>query len=377
MRTVNGRLRVAVLDDYQHAAHASADFAQLSQIADVVTFADHESDADGLAHRLAGFQVVVGMRERTAFDAALLNLLPELALLITTGMTNASFDLREAKRLGITVCGTRMAGTATEELIWALLMSVARNIPAEDAVVRSGGWQMHVGRELSGTTLGLLGLGRLGGRIAEYAKAFNMDVIAWSQNLTQARADEVGAQLASKQEPFERADIVSIHVRLSEPTVGLVGADELMRLGPDGLLINTSRGPIWTAHQHLTRPDRGRRCAHSGIDRGHHCRSRAGRLRRRATPSRSPASPGTQHGPDSAHRIRDDQGIPADVQRCRRRHPALARGHARTSAQRGTPLGQRLGHRQCQSGVPPRRPATIGRPELCGDPDTGEEPGDQ
>ncbi|MDO8731176.1 MAG: D-2-hydroxyacid dehydrogenase family protein [Actinomycetota bacterium] len=244
MRTAIGRLRVAVLDDYQHAALNSGDFTRLAAIADVVTFDDHVSQAKDLAQRLAGFHVVIGMRERTAFNAELLAQLPDLGLLITTGMANASFDLEAARTLGITVCGTGMAGAATEELIWALIMSLARNIPAEDAAIRAGGWQTGMGRELSGSTLGLLGLGRLGGRIAHFAKAFDMNCIAWSQNLTAERAAEVGAELVTKDELFKRADIVSIHVRQSDRTIGLVGAEELQLLGADGLLVNTSRGPI-------------------------------------------------------------------------------------------------------------------------------------
>ena len=244
MRTAEGRVRVAVLDDYQHAAESIADFGILKDIAEVVTFSDHLADESELVHRLSGFNVVIAMRERTAFGSDLLAQLPDLALLITTGMANASFDLEAARALGITVCGTGMTGAATEELIWALIMSLARNIPAEDASIRAGGWQTRMGLELSGSTLGLLGLGRLGAKVANFAKAFDMEVVAWSQNLTGERAEEVGVELVSKEELFSRSRIVSIHVRQSDRTVGLVGAEELRLLGPDGLLVNTSRGPI-------------------------------------------------------------------------------------------------------------------------------------
>ena len=235
---------MAILDDYQHAALGSADFSALSDIADIAVFADHAPSEAQLAQRLAGFHVVVGMRERTGFSAGLLADLPDLALLITTGMANASFDVPAATELGITVCGTRMAGTATEELIWALIMAVVRNIPAEDAAIRAGAWQTRMGRDLAGGTIGLLGLGRLGASTARFAHAFDMEVLAWSQNLTAGRAREVGVRKVTKDELFTEADIVSIHVRASQRTIGLVGERELNQLGPDGFLVNTSRGPI-------------------------------------------------------------------------------------------------------------------------------------
>ncbi len=244
MRAAPGRVRIAVLDDYQHAALPSADFHSLTAIGDLVFFADHVPQLRDLAARLAGFDVVIGMRERTPFPAELLRQLPDLKLLITTGMANASYDIPAATALGITVCGTRMAGTATEELIWALIMSLVRSSPSQDAAIRSGGWQTDLGRELSGSTLGLLGLGRLGARTANFGKAFGMQVIAWSPNLTPERTAEVGVELVSRESLFTRSDIVSIHVRQSERTIGLVGAEELAFLGPDGYLVNTSRGPI-------------------------------------------------------------------------------------------------------------------------------------
>lgn len=244
MRAVPGRLRVAIIDDYVGAAFASADFEPLTAVADVVTFEDHVAEVEQLVLRLSGFHVVIAMRERTAFPAEVLRRLPDLALLVTTGMANASIDLDEARAQGVTVCGTAIAGSATQELIWALVMSLARNVPGEDASIRAGGWQTRVGRELAGSTLGLLGLGRLGGHVAGYAKAFDMKVIAWSENLTSQRTEELGVELVGKEELFTRSDILSIHLRLSERTAGLVGARELELLGPDGLLVNTSRGPI-------------------------------------------------------------------------------------------------------------------------------------
>jgi phosphoglycerate dehydrogenase-like enzyme len=237
-------VNVAILDDYQEVALSSADWSPVTSRADVTVFTDHIADEAALTERLATFDVIVAMRERTAFPATVLARLPRLRLLITTGMANASIDLKAAARLGITVCGTGGTGAATPELVWGLILALARYIPQEDAEVRAGGWQRTVGRELAGSTLGLLGLGRIGQRIARYARAFDMDCIAWSQNLTAERAEAAGARLVTKQQLFAEADIVSVHLKLSERTVGLVGAAELAWLGPDGLLVNTSRGPI-------------------------------------------------------------------------------------------------------------------------------------
>jgi phosphoglycerate dehydrogenase-like enzyme len=235
---------VAVLDDYQQIALSSADWSPITGRADVTVFTDHVADELALIQRLAAFDVIVAMRERTAFPATVLDRLPRLRLLVTTGMANASIDLGAAARLGVTVCGTGGSRAATPELVWGLILALARRIPEEDAAVRAGGWQRTVGRELAGSTLGLLGLGRIGQRIAHYARAFEMNCIAWSQNLTAERAEATGARLVTKDQLFTEAGIVSVHLKLSERTVGLVGAAELARLGPDGLLVNTSRGPI-------------------------------------------------------------------------------------------------------------------------------------
>ncbi|HEX3788525.1 MAG TPA: D-2-hydroxyacid dehydrogenase family protein [Pseudonocardiaceae bacterium] len=237
-------MHVAILDDYQEVALASADFSVLAERAEIIVFTDHVAEQDALVDRLAGFDVVIAMRERTAFPAAVLDRLPRLRLLITTGMANASIDVAAARQRGITVCGTGGTRTATSELIWALIMSVARGIPAEDASVRAGGWQLGLGLELAGSTLGILGLGRLGQTIARYARTFEMNVLAWSPNLTADTARTHGAELVGKAELFERSDLVTVHMKLSERSTGLVGADELRRLGPRGYLVNTSRGPI-------------------------------------------------------------------------------------------------------------------------------------
>jgi phosphoglycerate dehydrogenase-like enzyme len=233
-----------VLDDYQEVALASADFSVLADRADVVVFTDHVDGIDAVAERLAGFDVVIAMRERTPFPAALLDRLPKLRLLVTAGMANASIDVAAARERGITVSGTGGTRTATSELIWALIMAVVRHIPAEDAAVRQGRWQTTLGTELAGSTLGIVGLGRLGSTIARYARAFDMRLLAWSPNLTEATAAEHGAELVGKRALFERSDIVTIHLKLSDRSRGLVGEPELRALGPRGYLMNTSRGPI-------------------------------------------------------------------------------------------------------------------------------------
>jgi phosphoglycerate dehydrogenase-like enzyme len=236
--------QVAVLDDYQHVALSSADWSAVTGRAEVSVFTEHITGTAELARRLAPFEVIAAMRERTPFPAGLLAQLPALKLLITTGMRNASIDLAAARQRGVVVCGTGMSGAGAPELTWGLIMALARSIPQEDASVRAGGWQLSVGRELAGSTLGLLGLGRIGQRVARYAKAFEMDILAWSENCTEARARECGARLVRKEELFTESGIVSVHVQLSSRTAGLIGAAELALLGPDGYLVNTSRGPI-------------------------------------------------------------------------------------------------------------------------------------
>jgi phosphoglycerate dehydrogenase-like enzyme len=235
---------VAILDDYQDVALRSADWSRLDGRASLTVFRDHVADPELLVQRLAPFDVIVAMRERTAFPASVLERLPRLRLLVTSGMGNASIDLDAATREGVAVCGTDGLFTATPELTWGLILALVRNIPTEDAAVRAGGWQLGLGRDLAGSTLGLLGLGSIGQRIARYAHAFDMNVMAWSENLTAERADEHGVLRVSKQQLFAEADIVSVHLKLSARTVGLVGEQEFALLGPEGYLVNTSRGPI-------------------------------------------------------------------------------------------------------------------------------------
>jgi phosphoglycerate dehydrogenase-like enzyme len=236
--------RIAVLDDYQSAAAGFADWSLVPGPVDVVEFADHLADEDALADRLTPFEVVVAMRERTPFPRTLLERLPHLRLLVTTGRRNASIDVAAAAERGITVCGTGSHAAGPVELTWALILAVARQVPLEDASVRAGGWQETVGTDLAGATLGVLGLGRLGERVARIGQAFDMDVVAWSQNLTGQRAAEVGVRLVDRDELFATADVLTVHLVLSDRTRGLVGRDELERMKPSAILVNTSRGPI-------------------------------------------------------------------------------------------------------------------------------------
>ena len=193
---------------------------------------------------LRDFDIVIAMRERTAFRRNQLAKLTKLKLLVTTGMANESIDVRAAQEQGITVCGTNGSPTAAPELTWALLLAFARSVPLEGRGLREGNWQTTVGFELSGKTLGVLGLGKIGRRIAGYGKAFGMDVMAWSPNLTNQAAAEAGVRKVSKDALFRDADVVSVHVRLSERSRRIVGEDELRLLGPRGVLVNTARGPL-------------------------------------------------------------------------------------------------------------------------------------
>ena len=236
--------RVAVLDDYQGVALASADWPSLGSDVAVQAFSDHLADRDQLVERLAGYDVVVAMRERTPFPRDLLARLPDLRLLVTTGMKNAAIDVPAAADLGITVCGTELAGSSTVELTWAMIMAVTRDIPGEDRRTRAGQWQQNLPIDLAGSTLGVVGLGRLGRQVSAIAKAFGMNVLAWSRHLTADNAAEHGAEYTGFDELLERSDIVTVHVPLSDSSRGLVGAGQLRLLGPDAFLVNTSRGPV-------------------------------------------------------------------------------------------------------------------------------------
>src|SRR4051794_25341788 len=236
--------RIAVLDDYQYVAAAYADWSRLPEPVEVVEFADHIGDEDALVRRLQPFDVVVAMRERTPSPRSVLERLPNLKLLVTTGARNVAIDIAAASEYGITVCGTGAHLPGTAELTWALILAVARDVPQEDAAVRAGGWQQSVGTDLAGNRLGVLGLGRLGSRVARIGQAFEMDVVAWSEHLTDERAAEVGVRRVEKDELLATADVVTLHLQLSDRTRGLIGAEELAAMKPTAILVNTSRGPL-------------------------------------------------------------------------------------------------------------------------------------
>lgn len=258
-------MKLAVLDDYQDVTLKLADWSSLSPDVDIIVFNEHFAGIEFLESRLYEFDIIMAMRERTPFDHRLLEALPDLKLLVTTGMRNASIDLDAATRLGIPVCGTRGGGPATAELAWGLILSLLRHIPAEDRSVRNGGWQTTLGIELKGKTLGVLGLGNLGSHVANIGRAFGMDVIAWSENLTKARAVECGARLVSRDELFSQSDIISIHLVLSSRTRGLVGKREIDLMKSSAFLVNTSRGPIVEEEALIDALEKGR-IAGAGID---------------------------------------------------------------------------------------------------------------
>jgi len=235
-------LRCAILDDYQDAAKQFGDWSQLGDEVAITTFQRHLGDPDQLAEALSDFQVIVAMRERTRFDRGLLERLDRLSLLVTTGLKNAAIDVSAANDLGITVCGTLGDHNSTVELTWALILSAARNIVAENNSVRRGGWQVSVGRSLRGRRLGVVGLGNIGRKVARIGIAFGMEVSAWSPNITEARCDEIGAAMAhSLHDLTANSDILTIHLALSETTSQIITADHLRRLPRHALLINTAR----------------------------------------------------------------------------------------------------------------------------------------
>lgn len=236
---------IAVLDDYQQTARSLADWSSLAPRAQPVFFHDHVADPDSLAARLAPFDVVVLMRERTRLDAALLARLPRLKLIVSVGMWNAAIDLHAARQQQIVVSGTTGGdAAATPALTWALILAITRNLHAEASSVCAGGWQVGLGVDVNGKTLGLLGLGRIGQAVARLGQAFGMRTIAWSQNLTAERAAEHGVERVDKEQMFRDADVLSIHLKLGERSCGIVGERELALMKPGAYLVNTSRGPI-------------------------------------------------------------------------------------------------------------------------------------
>ncbi|WP_042442769.1 D-2-hydroxyacid dehydrogenase family protein [Streptacidiphilus jiangxiensis] len=235
-------MRIAVLDDYQQVASGLADWASLD--ADTVVFHEPFAGRGEVVSALAGFDVVVAMRERTPFPREVLEQLPDLRLLVSTGPVNAAIDVAAARELGITVCGTGYFPQPTVELTWALILAAARDLPREAVSMGSGGWQVSIGTGLHGRTLGILGLGRIGSAVARVGQAFGMTVVAWSQNLTPAKAAEHGVRAVTKEQLFADSDVLTIHLVLGARTRGLVGEAELGAMKSSALLVNTSRGPI-------------------------------------------------------------------------------------------------------------------------------------
>ncbi len=237
--------KLAILDDYQNAALSSADWSLLGDDTEITVFDTHLGwDEDEIAQALAPFDTLVCMRERTRFPASQLQKLPNLKTLVTTGMRNLAIDMDQARSQGVTVCGTRMLPYPAAEHAAALIMDLYKKISKESALMRQGGWQGHVSEGLNGKTLGILGLGKLGARVAKFGLAMEMDVIAWSQNLTDERCAEVGVRRVEKDELFRDSDVISIHLILSDRSRGLVGADEFAKMKESAYLVNTSRGPI-------------------------------------------------------------------------------------------------------------------------------------
>jgi phosphoglycerate dehydrogenase-like enzyme len=265
MTSIESAVKVAILDDYQNVALQMADWSPLAGRATITVFNDHLDEPDTLAARLAPFEVVCVMRERTPLTRGLLERLPRLKLIASTAFRNASIDLQAARERGIAVANTGYDSTPTIEMTWALILASARHVAAENASLRSGGWQRRIGNDLKGKTLGVLGLGNIGGEVARIGHAFGMRVIAWSENLTAEKATAAGAELVRKEELFRQSDVLTIHLVLGRRSRGLVGAAELALMKPRAWLVNTSRGPI-VDDSALTTALREHRIAGAAVD---------------------------------------------------------------------------------------------------------------
>ena len=236
--------KLAVIDDYENAALESADWAAIGDAVRISVFQDHLADEDAVAGRLEPFEIVSMMRERTPFPRSLLARLPNLELLNTTGMRNASIDLDAARDNGVVVTGTPILPYPAAEHAWALIIALAKRVPEDDRIMREGRWGEGIGVGLHGKTLGVVGLGRLGPQVAGIGQAFGMNVVAWSLNLTQARCAEFGVTLVSREDLFATSDFVTVHLTLGERSRGLICASDFARMKPGAYFINTSRGPI-------------------------------------------------------------------------------------------------------------------------------------
>lgn len=241
---MNTSIKIAVLDDYQQVAMRFADWSAIQRQAEVTIFTDNISNEQLLIDRLKPFHVICIMRERTPLKREVLSVLPNLKLVVSTGKRNAALDVAACEELGIKVEMTGYVDSGAPELTWALLMALARNVVVENGNIRSGGWQTTIGTDLKGKTVGIMGLGNIGSKIAGYAKAFDMKVIAWSENLTKEKAADHGAVLVSRQDLFRQSDFLTVHLVLSTRSRGIIGAEDLGMMKPSAYLINTSRGPI-------------------------------------------------------------------------------------------------------------------------------------
>ena len=257
-------MRVVVLDDYQNIAREYADWSVIPDL-DLVSITEHISDEAVLAERLAGASVVVAMRERTKMPASFFDRLPDLRLVVTTGFSNAVIDVGAAAAHGVTVCGTSGIVTSTSELTWALILAVTRHVAADDATMRTGGWQTRIGAGLAGRRLGLVGLGNIGSLVAKVGTAFGMDVVAWSQNMTDEKATAAGVRAVTKGELLATSDVVSVHYVLSDRSRGIIGATDLAAMKPTAVLVNTSRGPL-VDHDALVDALRSGAIAGAGLD---------------------------------------------------------------------------------------------------------------
>jgi phosphoglycerate dehydrogenase-like enzyme len=237
-------MKVAILDDYQNVALRLADWSAVRRHAEITVFNDHLADPAAVVERLRLFEVVCVMRERTPLTREILQQLPSLKLIASTGPRNASIDTQAAADLGIAVTATGYDSTPTIEFTWSLILASMRRIDREAASLKAGGWQTGLGSNLRGKSLGVVGLGNIGKEVARIGLAFGVKVIAWSQNLTEEKANAAGASLVDKQTLFREADIVTVHLVLSHRTRGLIGAPELALMKPTARLVNTSRGPI-------------------------------------------------------------------------------------------------------------------------------------
>lgn len=256
---------IAVIDDYQEAASRFADWNSLPSQAKTVFFRKHVDDVDELVRQLSPFQVICLMRERTKIDQAVIARLPNLKLIVTTGMRNAALDIESATRAGITVCGTDAGHSGTPELIWLHILALARNFPGEHAALQRGQWQTSVGRDLNGARLGIVGLGRIGQQVAQVASAFQMQVNAWSPNLTEERAQAAGTKYVDKKTLFSTSDFIVLALQLRDSTRGVVGRDDIARMHRNAFLINTARAGL-VDEQALIEALREGRIAGAGID---------------------------------------------------------------------------------------------------------------